>query len=187
MIFWQLFWSFFQIGLFSFGGGLAALPLVQSQVVNARGWLTLVEFTNLITIAEMTPGPIAVNSATFVGIKIAGLGGALAATFGSILPATLIVSLLAWLYGKYHDLYVIKGILAGLRPTVVALILSAGLAILTLSFWGENGPSLQLKSLDYIAVILFSTGLFILRKFKPNPLLIMLGSGFVGGICYLLI
>lgn len=187
MIYLQLFWSFFQIGLFSFGGGFAAMPLIQSQVVEIHGWLTLTEFTNLITISEMTPGPIAINSATFVGTQIAGLGGALVSTFGCILPSCIIVSLLAWLYGKYRELVVIKGILAGLRPTVVALILSAGLSILVLSFWGQDGFSWDISSIDFIAVALFAVGLFLLRKFKPNPIFIMLGSGMIGGVCYLLI
>ena len=86
MIYIQLFLSFVQIGLFSVGGGYAAIPLIQSQVVETHGWLTMNEFTNLITIAEMTPGPIGVNSATFTGLQIAGIPGAIAATFGSIFP-----------------------------------------------------------------------------------------------------
>jgi len=186
MIYLQLFWSFFQIGLFSFGGGFAAMPLIQSQVVDIHGWLTLTEFTDLITISEMTPGPIAINSATFVGTQIAGLGGALVSTFGCILPSCIIVSLLAWLYEKYKELVVIKGVLAGLRPTVIALIFSAGLSILVLSFWGPDGFSWNISSIDYIAVFMFAAGLILLRKFKPNPIFIMLGSGVIGGGCYLL-
>ncbi len=95
MIYIQLFLSFLQIGLFSVGGGYAAIPLVQSLIVERQGWITMTEFTNLITIAEMTPGPIAVNSATFVGIRIAGLPGAVAATWGCIFPSCIIVSVLA--------------------------------------------------------------------------------------------
>ena len=94
MIYLQLFWSFLQIGLFSVGGGYAAMPLIQAQTVQLHGWLTMNEFTDLVTIAEMTPGPIAVNSATFVGIRIAGLPGALVATLGCIFPSLFIVSLL---------------------------------------------------------------------------------------------
>ena len=101
MIYIKLFLSFLQVGLFSIGGGYAALPLIQNQVVEAHKWLTMGEFTDLITIAEMTPGPIAVNSATFVGIHIAGWQGAVIATFGCILPSCLIVSLLAYIYYKY--------------------------------------------------------------------------------------
>ena len=101
MIYFQLFWSFIQVGLFSIGGGYAAIPLIQNQVVEIHPWLTMNEFTDLITIAEMTPGPIAVNSATFVGIRIAGLSGAVIATIGCILPSCFIVSFLAFIYYHY--------------------------------------------------------------------------------------
>lgn len=187
MIYLQLFWSFFQIGLFSFGGGMAAMPLIQNQVVDLHGWLSLTEFTDLITISETTPGPIAINSATFVGTRIAGVGGALVSTLGCILPSCFIVLLLAWLYNKYNEMAVIRGVLAGLRPTVVALILSAGMSILVLAFWGTDGFTENITSIDFIAVSLFAAGFFLLRRFKLNPIFIMLGSGIIGGTCYLLI
>lgn len=183
----ELFWSFFQIGTFSIGGGMAAMPLIQNQVVELHHWLTLTEFTDLITIAEMTPGPIAINSATFVGIKIAGIPGALVATFGCIFPSCVIVSLLAWVYFKYKGLTIIQGVLSGLRPAVVALIASAGLSILTLAVWGETGFSINLPSINYISLLLFGIALFILRKWKPNPIFVMLGSGVIGGVMYLMI
>ena len=82
MIYLELFWSFFQIGLFSIGGGYAAMPLIQNQVVDIHPWLTMTQFADIMTIAEMTPGPIAINSATFVGIQVAGLPGAVIATVG---------------------------------------------------------------------------------------------------------
>ncbi len=181
----QLLWSFFQIGIFSIGGGMAAMPLIQNQVVDLHHWLTLTEFTDLITIAEMTPGPIAINSATFVGIRIAGIPGALIATVGCILPSCVIVSLLAWIYFKYKELAVIQGILSGLRPAVVALIASAGLSIFMLAIWGENGFSINPQSINYVAVFLFGSALFILQKWKPNPIFVMLGSGILGGAIYL--
>ena len=87
MIYLELFWSFFQIGLFSIGGGYAAMPLIQNQVTDTHPWLTMTQFADLMTIAEMTPGPVAVNSATFVGIQVAGIPGAIIATVGSGLPA----------------------------------------------------------------------------------------------------
>ena len=122
MIYIQLFLSFLQIGLFSVGGGYAAIPLVQSLIVERQGWITMTEFTNLITIAEMTPGPIAVNSATFVGIRIAGLPGAVAATWGCIFPSCIIVSVLAYIYRRYRGGSAMGSILGSLRPAVVALI-----------------------------------------------------------------
>ena len=118
MIYLQLFWSFIQIGMFSFGGGYAAMPLIQGQVVNTHEWLTMTEFTDLITISQMTPGPIAVNSATFVGMKIAGIPGAVVATLGCILPSCIIVTILAKLYLKYRNLDTLQGILYSLRPAV---------------------------------------------------------------------
>ena len=130
MLYFELFLSFLQIGLFSIGGGYAAIPLIQSQVVENHAWLTMAEFTDLVTIAEMTPGPIAVNSATFVGIRIAGLGGAIVATFACILPSLVIVSLLAFVYYRYKQLSGLQCVLASLRPAVVALIASAGLSML---------------------------------------------------------
>ena len=136
MILLQLFWSFLQIGAFSFGGGYAAVPLIQSQIVDQHAWLAMSEFTDLITISQMTPGPIAINAATFVGIKIAGIPGALAATFGCILPSCIIVTLIARLYLKYRSLDLLQGVLASLRPAVVAMIAAAGISILISAFWG---------------------------------------------------
>ena len=134
----RLFWSFFQIGLFSFGGGYAALPLIQHQVVEQSGWLTISQFTAIITISQMTPGPIALNSATFVGIQIAGFPGALIATLGCILPSCIVALTLAWFYYKYRNLSLVKGVLQGLRPAVVALIASSGLSILLRALLAGN-------------------------------------------------
>jgi len=186
MIYLKLFWSFFQIGLFSIGGGYAALPLIQNQVVDLHKWLTMTEFTDLITISQMTPGPIAINSSTFVGTRIAGPIGALISTFGCILPSCIIVSFLAFLYYKYKNLKAIQGALEGLRPAVVALIASAGLSILITAFWGENNVIPNFKDINYISFLLFSASLIILRKFKPNPIYVMAGSGIIGMIVYLI-
>lgn len=184
MIYLQLFWSFFQIGLFSIGGGYAAMPLIQNQVVDLHHWLTMTEFTDLITISQMTPGPIAVNSATFVGIQIAGFGGAVISTLGCILPSCIIVSLLAFLYFKYQQLTVIQGVLNALRPAVVALIASAGLTMIILAFWGEGGFVPQLSALHMSSVVLFFAALFILRKWKLSPIMVMAGCGVIGGLLY---
>lgn len=186
MIYLKIFISFFQIGLFSIGGGYAALPLIKEQIVDINGWLTISEFTDLVTIAEMTPGPIAVNAASFVGNQIAGIVGSIVATLGCVLPSFIIVLLLAGVYFRYKKLKIVGGILEGIRPVVVALVGSAGISILTLAFWGEKGISSNVGDINIIAVILFATGLFILRKWKPNPILIMLGSGLIGMIIYLI-
>ena len=135
MIYLQLFFSFLQIGALSFGGGYAAMPLIQEQVVTMHGWLSMETFSDLVTIAEMTPGPIAVNSATFVGTRIAGPGGAVVATLGCILPSCIIVTLLAYIYTKYRKMSLLQGTLTSLRPAVVAMIAKAGVTILVSSFF----------------------------------------------------
>lgn len=138
MIYLQLFLSFLQVGMFSFGGGYAAMPLIQGQVVTAHHWLRMSEFTDLITISQMTPGPIAVNSATFVGIKIAGIPGAFAATFGCILPPCIIVTILAKLYLKYRNMTMMQEVLHSLRPAVVAMIGAAGIRFWRRPLWGSE-------------------------------------------------
>ena len=175
MIYLKLFFSFLKIGMFSVGGGYAAMPLIQSEVVSGHGWLSMGEFTDLITIAEMTPGPIAVNSATFVGIRIAGVPGAFAATFGCIFPSCIIVSLLAFIYRKYKNVSVLQNILAGLRPAVVALIAGAGISLLRAVAVGE--APLQPANMNWVGLGLFAAALFFLRKGKWNPILVMLLCG----------
>ena len=184
MIYLQLFLAFFQIGLFSFGGGYAAMPLIQNQVVTLHGWLTMNEFSDIITISQMTPGPIAVNGATFAGIRLAGIGGAVAATIGCILPSTVIAIILAKLYYKYRELSVMKGVMNGLRPAVVAMIASAGLSILMLALW--NGV-FDIQATDLVAAGIFLAALAVLRIFKPNQIWVMLGAGVVGAIAYAII
>ena len=102
MIYIQLFLSFFKIGMFSIGGGYAAMPLIQNEVVTIHSWLTMKEFADIITISQMTPGPIAINSATFVGIQIAGFPGAVIATLGCVTPSFIIVLSIAMVYFKYR-------------------------------------------------------------------------------------
>ena len=159
MIYLQLFLSFLQIGAFSFGGGYAAMPLIQSQVVDSHKWLSMAEFTNLITISQMTPGPIAVNSATFVGLKVAGLGGAA----------------IAKLYLRYRKMDLLQGILGMLRPAVVALIASAGVSILVTAFWPEGMILIQKTQIDM--VIIFIAAVYLIQFRKMNPVLVMVLSG----------
>ena len=176
MIYLQLFWSFIQIGMFSFGGGYAAMPLIQGQVVTDHGWLTMSEFTDLITISQMTPGPIAVNSATFVGLKIAGIPGAVVATLGCILPSCIIVTVLAKLYLKYREMDMLQGILGGIRPAVVALIGSAGISILQTAFWGVSGK-MVISDTSWLMVGIFVVCVILLRKVKMNPIWVMVLAG----------
>lgn len=179
MIYLNLFISFFKIGLFSIGGGYAAMPLIKSQVVDLHQWLTLKEFTDIITIAEMTPGSVSLNCATFVGIQIAGIKGALVATLGCITPSFIVVMIFTFLYFKYGDLKIIKGILRGLRPAVVGLIASAGTTIALIAFFGDK-INIQENHINYISVAIFLCAVIALRKFKINPICVMLVSEVFG-------
>lgn len=184
MIYLKLFWSFFQIGLFSFGGGYAAMPLIQNQVVDKNGWLTMSEFADVITISQMTPGPISINSATFVGTRIAGIMGAVMATLGCIFPSCIIVLLVGYVYYKYRELSTVQAILNGLRPAVIAMIASSGFSLIILSFWNGKGVSNHIENLDLTSVAIFAIALFFLRKWKLNPIIIMSGAGIIGLFLY---
>ncbi len=187
MIFIELFLVYFQIGLFAFGGGYAAMPLIQSLVVEGKQWLTMAEYADLTTIAEMTPGPIAVNSATFVGQKMAGLPGAIACTIGCITPSLIIVLTLAWFYTKYRNLGVVKSVLGELRPAVVAMIAGAGLTILLMAFFGTSVlAEIPSASIRWIEVFLFVGSLILIRKFKIGPIMIIFGTALVGTLLYMI-
>lgn len=177
MTYFQLFLSFLKVGLFSIGGGYAAMPLIQNEVVITHSWLSLSEFTDLITIAEMTPGPIAVNSATFVGMRIAGISGAVIATVGCIFPSCIIVSILSYVYFRYKNVSALQSILSSLRPTIVALIAAAGLSILRLVVFSEQSPSLE--NISWTRIALFAAAFFLLRKLKWNPILVMCLCGLI--------
>lgn len=173
----KLFLSFLQIGLFSFGGGYAALPLIQEQVVDINGWMGLSEFNDLITISQMTPGPIAINSATFVGTRVAGLPGALAATIGCVFPSAVIVGTISYFYHKYKDLDAISDVLYFLRPAIVSMILMAGIGILQTALF--NAGPVALADIDLLMLVIFVFALIAMFKLKTDPIKIMVASGII--------
>ena len=183
MILLKLFISFLQIGAFSFGGGYAAMPLIQHQVVELHQWLSMVEFSDLITISQITPGPIAINSATFVGLKVNGFIGALVATMSCIIPSCIIVSIIAYIYLKYQQMSIIQNILKYIRPAVVAMIGESGLLIIVNSFFNGN---VDLNHFQLMSVIIFAGALFLLRVKKLNPIYIMFISGIIQELIYYL-
>ena len=134
----QLFWSFFQIGLSASAADMRPCRSFRTRWVTLHHWLTMSQFADIVTIAEMTPGPIAINSATFVGTQVAGLPGALIATAGNVLPSCIIVLTLAWVYYRYRQLSLMQGILSGLRPVVIALIAAAGLSLCQVALFQEG-------------------------------------------------
>ena len=175
MLLLKLFFAFIQVGLFSVGGGYAAIPLIQEQIVNKYGLMTLEEFSDLITVAEMTPGPISINSATFVGMRLAGIPGVILCSFGCIIPSFCICLILAHFYYKYRSVSGVQVVLGALRPAVVALIASAGLSILNMVVFGS--AEIRLENVDWVGLALFAAAFVALRKLKRGPILVMVSCG----------
>ncbi len=183
MIYIQLFKTFFLIGMFSFGGGYASMELIRSRVVEQQLWLTTNEFTDIISIAEMTPGPLGINIASFTGIRVGGVGGAVVATGAYVLPAIVIVIILAKLYFKCRSSKIFQGILKGLHPGVVAMVLSATVTLGCNAFWG--GKSLiSIPNTNILAIIIACIVAVLLQKKKIGPIQGILLSGVVGALIY---
>lgn len=180
----QLFISFATVGLFCVGGGYASMPLIQAEVIDKHGWLTMNEFVDIFTLSQMTPGPIGINAATFVGSKVAGIPGSLAATFGFVFPSIFIVLILGYLYYKYGDVPTIRGILNGLRPAVVALIGSAGVNFILLAFWNKEKLPVDIGKTDLVAVLIFVLALAA-QKRKMGTITLLASSGIVGLVLYM--
>lgn len=182
-----LFLAFIQVGLFSVGGGYAAIPLIQEQIVNIHKLMSLEEFSDLITVAEMTPGPISINSATFVGMRIAGIFGVLICSIGCIIPSFCICLILAHFYYKYRTVSGVQVVLGAMRPATVALIASAGASILMLGLFGSGLKDIVLGNFRIVEFVIFVVSLFILRKYKVSAVKVILGSGVVGTVIYTLL
>lgn len=186
MLLLKLFFAFIQVGMFSVGGGYAAIPLIQEQIVNIYGLMTMEEFSDLITVAEMTPGPISINAATFVGMRLAGIPGVLLCSVGCIIPSFCICLTLAHFYYKYRTVSGVQVVLGAMRPAVVALIGSAGASILMLGLFQTDIKNVVLGNIRLVELGIFVIALFILRKFKVSAISIILGSGVVGTLIYVL-
>ncbi len=177
MLLLQLFSSFFLVGLFCVGGGYASMPLIQAQVIDVHNWLSMSEFIDIFAISQMTPGPIGINAATFVGTKVAGLPGAIAATTGFVAPSLIIVLILAWLFFKYGNMGGIKGILNGLRPAVVALISSATVMFLTLSMWDTENYTADVLNVNFAGLIIIIVALVLIRTKTLGIIQTLIASG----------
>ena len=186
MLLIKLFFAFIQVGLFSVGGGYAAIPLIQEQIVNLHRLMTMEEFSDLITVAEMTPGPISINSATFVGMRIAGIPGVLLCTIGCIIPSFCICLILAHFHYKYRTVSGVQIVPGAMRPAVVALIASAGASILMLGLFQAELADVAIRNIRLVELGIFATALFLLRKYKINAITIILGSGVAGTAIYAL-
>lgn len=190
MIFWELFYTFFKIGLFGFGGGYGMLSLIQGEVVARHGWLSVQEFTDIVAVSQMTPGPIGINSATFVGytsvinsggtIPLAVLGS-LVASFAVMLPSFILMLIISRWLMKYSRHKRVEELFKVLRPAVVGLIASAALLLMN----SENFGSITDTPLQFwVSVALFLFAFVALRFFKLGPILILVIYGTIGGVVY---
>lgn len=182
-ILWTLFITFFHIGLLCFGGGYAVVQLAQDQTVNVHGWLTLQEFSELLTVSEMTPGPLALNAASFVGAKMAGWPGAITATIGLITPAWLITSILAYLYKIYRDSTFLTNILQGVRPIVLGMLSAVVVTFIALAFQAHPQPKAGYPWWEYInwlAVPVVPLLVWLLKSKRLGPIGAILLAGSLG-------
>lgn len=186
MIFLSLFFTFFKIGLFTFGGGYGAIPLVTNEVISA-GWLTEEEILTFIGISEATPGPFAINIATFVGSSQAGFFGAVCATIGFVMPSFLIIIMVAIILSLFMKSKIVKGALKGIMPVVIGMIFATGIIIILQNF---NFFSYNISLLNYTSIgILCSVFIFSIVYKKAmgrnlNPIAIVILSAIFGMIVY---
>lgn len=174
MIYWELFYTFFLIGMFTFGGGYAMLSLIQNRVVEVHQWIDASTFTDIIAISQMTPGPIGINSATYIGYSVTGdVFGSLIATIAVVLPSFIVVLAIAILFAKFKDNRWASMVIKELRPAIIGMIGAAALLMITPS----NFP-------DYTGWIIFGTAFIVSMWGKINPIYILLASGLAGWIIY---
>lgn len=179
MIYLTLFWTFFKIGLFTFGGGYAMLPLIQ-QYVLGYGWLSSEELINFVAVSESTPGPFAINIATYVGSSQAGVPGAMCTTLGVVLPSFVIILVVAKCYMAFKQSLAVRGMMSGLKPVVVGLIGSAVISFALAVFFPGGFLLSNFATLKFwVAAVLFGGALFMALK-KVHPIVIILISAAVG-------
>ena len=180
MLFLQLFYTFFKIGLFGFGGGYAMLSMIQGEVVTRYGWLTSQEFTDIVAISQMTPGPIGINSATYVGYTMGVLGSCIA-TFAVVLPSFILMLTISKFFLKYQKHPAVEAVFSGLRPAVVGLLASAALVLMN----AENFSSPDEDMYSFIiSSIIFLIAFIGTRKYKANPILMIIACGIAGLLLY---
>jgi len=183
---WQLFVAFMTIGVSAFGGGYAVMPLIQRYIVEQNHWLTLIQLADVTAISQMTPGPIILNSATFVGVKLAGIPGGIVATIGSVLPSFIIVMVLGYFFFKHSKLDFVQSILKGLRPAIVGLILVACFSLMKSSLFDGVWPwHMDASSvINYKALFAFGVAMVINMRTKLDTLGIVAVGGLIGFILY---
>lgn len=172
MIYIKLFYEFFKIGLFTFGGGMATIPYLM-DLAEKTGWYEVESIPSIIAISEPVPGPIGLNMATHVGYEVAGISGAILATIGEILPSIIIIVLVSRFIVKFKDNITISNAFKGIRPSVAGLLLAVGLTL----FYGSV---LNQGSISYLNIALFIATLIGIRKYKLHPAVYTFALGFLG-------
>ena len=186
MIYFHLFYEFFITGLLMFGGGLASIPFLR-QMAETTGWFTTEDLMNMIAISESSPGPIAVNIATYAGFLSAGISGGILATFSLLLPSFIITSIIARLLKRFRESPLVDAAFYGLRPASLGLIAAAGVvvlryALLNLELWNETGDFFSLFDIRALALAIV---LFILiNKLKTHPVIFLLASALIGIVIF---
>ena len=181
MIFLDLFAAFFKIGLFTFGGGYAMLPLIQNEVTSKK-WITLTDLINFIAVSESTPGPFAINISTFVGCRRGGIPGAFFATLGVVLPSFVIIIIIARFYETFKSSKIIKGCMSGLKPCVVGLISAAAISVGKTVFFPDGFELNTVKSVCFaVSVCIFALTAFLSFK-RVHPIMIICISALLGMI-----
>ncbi len=175
MVILELMYVFFKIGLFGFGGGYAMLSLIQFEVVDRFQWLTLQEFSDIIAISQMTPGPISINLATYVGYSVAGFGGATIATLSLCMPSIILMFLVTKFLIKNKENHYVQAFFSGLRPVLAGLILAAALLLMN----KENFCDFGLGEYN-ISTAIFLVSFIVLYFFKTNPIWVLVGAGAAG-------
>lgn len=182
MIYLQLFYTFFKIGLFGFGGGYAMLSMIQNEVVTYHHWISKSEFTDIIAISQSTPGPIGINAATYVGFTSTGsIWGSVIATFAVILPSFILMLTISRFFLKHQKHPIVESIFKGLRPAIVGLLASAALVLMTPDNF--SSPTNDLYSF-IISVAIFICTFIAIRYYKINPIKLLIISGIVGLLLY---
>lgn len=190
MLFLELFYTFFKIGLFSFGGGYGMLSVIQGEVVSRHGWLSAAEFTDIVAVSQMTPGPIGINSATYVGYTAVlnsgspewlAVMGSVVASLAVMLPSVILMLVVSRFFVKHSKNRNVEAVFKALRPTVVGLIASAALLLMTKENFGSPAETpLQFG----VSVTLFVAAFVAMKFFKVSPILILLLAGTFGGVFY---
>lgn len=181
----EIFLSFLKIGVSSIGGGYATIPLIQQQVVAIHGWLTIQEFSDIITISQMTPGPLAINASSFVGMRVGGITGAIVATIGCASIGFIVSLGMYRIFTKYYHHWYIKTILQSLKATSIGLITCAALLIVLLALANMQGTNFGQVSFNGIATVIFVIIFCLSRKYHWNPITLMVVSGLLGVVGYM--